>query len=164
MDVSRLAVAATVVIIVGAAVVSGPLVDGIDLTPPASGSQAAPGTGELDVRSLSAPDSAALVKGEYGSGTYYLRVADATIDVVSVTGQPLLVYKLAIPELGYVRGTTHFMNADTTGPQRIELQQGTVDPDKVRRDRYPGKLRLIVRDDRGERTLHAANVTVHVED
>lgn len=164
MDTAGLAVAGTVTLVLAVAAVSGPLVPGVDFTRESAEQTAPPGSGSVDARVLAVPEDAALVKGDFGAGAYYLRVADATVDVASVTGQPLLVYKLRIPAMGYVRGTTHFLSPEMDGHMAVALEEDSLDPEKVEQSSYRGELLLLVRDDADERLLYRENVTVAVED
>lgn len=164
MDIARVAVWLTVGIIVSVTIISGPLVGAVDFTPNTSNDDGtfAPGTGKVDVEVHSLPTEAKLEKGSYGAGAYYLRVPDATVNIKRVEGQPMLVYKLRIPEMGFSRGTTHFLDAGTAGTRNIALEEGTLAPDKVTKDSYAGELLILVRAGDGERIVTRQNVTVDV--
>lgn len=161
MDPERLAVVGAVATVFAVSVLSGPLVAGVDLSPtPDSGPP--PQTGNATVEVLDTPDTARLEKGSFGADApYTLTVPDATVRLSNVTGGPLLVYKLRIPELGYTRGTTLFLDSSSTGTRSVELEQTTVDKD-LSEDRYRGELLLLLRGDGPQRTLSRGNVTVEV--
>lgn len=160
MDHRRVA-AVSVGLILAVTLVSGPLVGAVDLTP-ASRQEFAPGTGSADVTVRSVPDAARLERGEYGSGSYYLRVPDATLRIEDVRRQPILVYKIRIPALGYVRGTTTFLSPGDEGTLELELAPDALPPDEVDRERYRAELVIVLRGADGERVLHEADVTVEV--
>lgn len=164
MDEVEYVVAGTVAIVVLVTLVSGPLVGAVDFTDEPDGATFAPGSGEIDATVLSVPERARLEQGSYGSGAYYLRVPAATVDAERITGQPMLVYKLRIPALGYTHGTTHFLNGSNAGELSVTLSEGTVDPESIDREQYEGELLLLTRSDAGERTLSRTNVTVDIRE
>lgn len=162
MDPERLAVVGVVATVLVVSLLSGPLVAGVDLSPTPTDDGAPPQTGNATVEVLSTPDSVRLEKGSFGSDApYTLVVPDATVRISNVTGGPLLVYKLRIPDLGYSRGTTHFLDASSAGTRSVGLEQTTVD-ENLSKDQYRGELLLLLRGDGPERTLHRDNVTVEV--
>lgn len=162
MDGSEYVVGGTVALLLAVTLLSGPLVGAVDLTPDREEREFAPGAGTVEASVVSVPSNATLDRGAYGSGAYYLRVPEATVDVAAVTGQPMLVYKLRIPELGYVRGTTHFLDESSTGRRTIALDEATLAPEEIDRDRYRGELLVLTRTDSGDRTISRTNVTVEV--
>ncbi|MFB6221390.1 MAG: hypothetical protein ABEH90_08115 [Halolamina sp.] len=161
MDVSRASVWAAVVVVVGVTLASGPLIGAVQFTA-ASEADAPPGSGHARATVLSTPDSATLEKGEYGSGSYYLRIPDAVVRLADVSGQPLLSYQLYIRELGYSRATTHFLSPSNEGRMEVSLSSDAFAPEEIKEERYRGELILRLRDDGGERTLVEKNVTVAV--
>lgn len=161
MDVARASVWGAIVVVLVVSLASGPLVGAVEFTH-ASENDAPPGSGHARATVLSTPDSVALEKGEYGSGSYYLRVPDAVVRLEGVSGQPLLTYKLYIRELGYSRGTTHFLSPTSEGRMEVSLSTDAFAPDRIQQEQYRGELILRLRDDRGERTLAEKNVTVVV--
>lgn len=166
MEPHRIAVYATVAVVVGVAIASGPLVGAVDLTresaDPGDGADAGvPGEGSVDVAVESLPETARLDRGEYGAAAYTLRVPDAHVRLSNVTGQPLVVYKIQLSALGYTAGTVHFVTAEHAGPFRLQLESDTVPPDGIDRDRYEGRLTVLVRGD-GERIVERRSITVRV--
>jgi len=160
MDRTRALVYGTVALLAVATLASGPLFGAVDLV--RSEEQFAPGDGNATVSVVDAPDSALIVEGRYGEKNYYLRSRSVTVDIEAVERQPMLIYKIRIPEMGYVRSTVHFLDGASAGRQRLALEQGVVDPDSLDRDSYVGELLLLVRSDGGDRTVHRANVTIDV--
>jgi len=165
MEPHRIAVYATVAVVVAVAVASGPLVGAVDLTRERTGSGDAgagvPGEGSVDVAVESLPDTATLDRGAYGAGAYTLRVPDARVRLANVTGQPMVVYKIELRALGYSRGTVHFVTADNAGQFTLGLDRDSLAPDDIDRERYEGRLTVLVRAD-GERIVERRTVTVHV--
>ena len=163
MDTARMAVWATVILIVSITLISGPLVKGVDFTRNTTATpDFAPGTGSIEITVDSLPANARFDKGEFGAGAYYLRVPAAQVTVSDINQQPMLVYKIRIPEMGFSRGTTHFMEREMTGQRRLELKEATVAPDKITKDTYHGELLILVRADGGERVMARQNITVNV--
>lgn len=161
MDAARAAVYATVGVILGTVVVSGPLVGAVDLTTERSGTFA-PGTGSADVTVVAVPERARLEKGEFGAGAYYLRVPDATVRIDAIEGQPMLVYKIRIPDLAVTRGTTHFLDATNAGELALSLEATTFQPDEIDRASYRAELVVLVRGGDTERVLVERTITVTV--
>ena len=161
MTPERQAVWAVVAVIITGALLSGPMVAGIDLSPEAE-TGPPPGTGTATVEVVATPEVATLRKGSFGADApYTLRVPDATVRLSNVTGGPLLVYKLRIRELGYTRGTTHFLDETATGQRSVSLE-GTTLEETLAQEQYQGKVLLVLRGDGTERTLYRGNVTVEV--
>jgi hypothetical protein len=91
-----------------------------------------------------------------------LKVPDARIHVAAIEGRPLVSYTLSIHEMGYLRGTTHFLDADDTGWVSLSLESETFGPDRIDRSEYAGELSLVLRVNDTETVLHEGNVTVEV--
>lgn len=161
MDDTRVAVYAAVAIILGTTLVSGPLVGAVDFTTERD-ETFAPGSGSADVTVISTPERAQLDRGSFGSGAYYLRVPDATVRLDAVSGQPMLVYKIRIPDLGYTRGTTHFLDSGAEGRTAVSIEEDALDPEDIDRESYPGELVLLVRADGGDEVLYRGPITVDV--
>jgi hypothetical protein len=162
MDVAHWSVYAVIALIVGVTLASGPLVGAVDLTHERPEEAFSPGSGSANVTVLSLPERATLTKGKYGAGSYYLEVPDATVRIDSLSGQPMVVYTLRIRELGYTRSTTHFLEAGMEGSQPLNIERGTLSPDRIAKNVYAGELLVEVRDDAGERIIETRNVTVEV--
>jgi len=163
MDEAEYVVAGAVAVIVLATLVSGPLVGAVDFTGESDGSFS-PGEGNATVSVLETPARAEIRKSSYGAGTYRLDVPDSVVDLQSVSGTPVLVYKLRIPEIGHTRGTTHFLDSSQSGRTNVTIERGSIDPDEIDESRYDGELVLLLRATGGERTLFRGNVTVEVEE
>lgn len=159
MNTERVVVYGVVGLIFATTLASGPLVGAIDLTTTESTSI---GEGNATVGAVSLPTSGEIASGRYGSGQYYLRVPDATVDVVNVTGTPLLAYKVEIGEMGYSRTTTHFLSASNTGSYTLSIEQDSIDADKVENETYDGQLSVFLRSSESERQLATRNITVGV--
>lgn len=163
MDLDRLVVGTVVLTILVASVLSGPLVAGVDFTPTPDDAGPAPQTGNATVEVVSVPETASLEKGAFKSDApYTLLVPDATVRLSDVTGGPLLVYKIRIPELGYSRGTTHFLDSSMHGQRSIGVDQTTLQ-EEFSQDQYRGEILLLLRGDGAERTIYHGNVTVEVQ-
>lgn len=160
MDSIRASVAVVTVAVITISVISGPLVGGLDLTPESwTGSN--PGSGNVSVSVKSTPESATLRRIS-GRDTYRLEVPSATVNVGSVSGRPLIVYKLRLREIGYTRSTILFLNSSRVGQQNIKIEPGTTRISPPVEDTYTGELLILIRSDAGERELYEGNVTVEV--
>jgi hypothetical protein len=164
MGRSKGVVYGTVAITLLVVVASGPLVAGIDFTRDrASGSAPAPGIGSAELSIASVPTVATLDRGAYGARSYYLRVPDATVGVESVAGQPLLVYTIRLPELGYAHGSVYALDSTTPGRLTLSLEPDALDPARVDRRAYEGTLAVLLRSGEDERVLYREPITVEVD-
>lgn len=166
MDLGRGVVWAAISIIVLTSVVSGPIVPALDLTSPRDD---APGISfaaedDLDASLASLPEGGvALVQGRFGAGAYTLDVPDAAVDVNRVRGSPRLVYKVRIPDLGFVRATVHFVGPEHEGSRlTLSVEPVTFDPDRITEDDYDGVLLVVARADATAETIGRQNVTIEV--
>ncbi|MBV0900949.1 hypothetical protein [Haloarcula salina] len=160
MDVTRGVVAVVTLIIVGVTLLSGPLVPGVTLA-----SEPEPltlETGTVTVGDARLPANATLEKGAYGAASYYLDVPPATVQLSSLDGNPTLVYRFAIDELGYTRTTNHFLNDDTAETYELTLASDTFEADEIDRERYDGTVSVSKRDGEGHAEVASRNVTVRV--
>lgn len=163
MDPARTVAAVAVGVILAVTLASGPLVGAVDLTPAAE-DPGTPGTGTVSLTVVSVPETATLDRGEFGSATYQLRMADATVDVARITGAPQVRYKLKIPAMGYTRVTTTVLDEEDTGRLAISFESTELPPEEVAQDRYAGEVILVTYDDDGLTTHVEKNVTVVVQD
>jgi hypothetical protein len=163
MDWTEYVVAGTVALVLAVTLVSGPLVGAVDFTPDREQQSFSPGEGTIEATVVSVPSTVTLDRGSYGSGAYYLRVPDATVDIESISGQPMLIYKLRIPDLGYARGTTHFVDESHEGRRTVSLERATIEPGKIGREQYRGELLILVRTNGEDETNARRNVTVEVD-
>lgn len=159
MQMTRAAVVTTAAVVVLVTAASGtPL-----LSVPAGGLGAdSPGEGTATVTVVSAPDRVTIEPGRQGGGVYYLRIPDARIEVDNLQGNPLLSYSVDIPALGYKRSAVHLLGNAGEGQLAVSIADDTLEGEEVDRDTYRAEVELILRGDRGERTLYAGNATVEV--
>lgn len=160
MDVIRGIVAGVTLVIVGVTLLSGPLAPGVTLA-----SEPEPltlETGSITVTDAQLPANASLEKGAYGASNYYLDVPPATVRLSSIDGNPTLVYRFTIDELGYTRTTNHFLTADTDETYELTLASDTFEADEIDRERYDGVVSVSKRDDDGHAEIATRNVTVTV--
>ena len=158
MNRSRALLYAAVAVIVTLPVLSGPAVGLVDLTPTRFEGI---GEGSATVDGVETPDTARFDRA-LSSDSYVLNIPDARIHIAAIEGRPLVSYELSIPEMGYSRGTTHFLDADDTGWVSLSLESETFGPERIDRESYGGELSLVLRVDDTETVLHEGNVTVEV--
>ena len=158
MNRERAVLVATMGILLGVTVASGPLV-GVSLTESKS---FAPGSGSVEATVTETPETATLQRANHGGGVYLLRAAPIAIEVTSVTGQPSLTYEIAVPALGHTTASITFLEADAAGAVRLEFDPSTLEADRIDADQYDGVLTVVANDDGGERVLAETNVTVEV--
>lgn len=121
------------------------------------------GSGNATVRVDTLPTHAIIAQGEYGAGAYYLRVPPAEVTVVSAEKQPLLTYKIRLPEIGYVQSTVRYIGPQYVGPMTLTIEDSTFGPDRIQHDEYAGELIVLVRANDQVHVLVHENITVTVE-
>lgn len=162
MKINRIALTGLTAIIVATAVISGPLIHGVDFTPQSEGLSPGSGTAEITVKSV--PDTATITRSTSRNGEYVLQIPDSTVVVQNVSGTPLLVYKIQIRELGHTRGTTVFLNSSMTGRQALTLDSSYFDESEISKSEYEGTITILLRSDAGEQQLHHGNVSIEVQE
>jgi hypothetical protein len=158
MRAERVVVAATVVMIVGVAVVSGPLF-GFSL-PGSESAQA--GTGSVDATVEEPPERGVLEPKEYGGEGYGLRGEPVLVSLEAVSGRPYLSYSLSVPGLNH--STTSLTVFQEPGQYRLEMRPSTLPSDRVDADSYEGTVSVHVIDGDGRRLLLETEVTVEVQE
>ncbi|QLD90806.1 hypothetical protein HWV07_17860 [Natronomonas salina] len=158
MNCERAVLVATVTILLGVTIVSGPLV-GVSLT---TSEAFDPGSGTIEASVTAAPETATLERGSHGAGVYYLRAAPIEVEIEEASGQPSLTYELLVTELGHTASSITFLDGDAAGTASLEFDASTLEADRVDAEAYSGVLRVIANDGDGERVLVERNVTVEV--
>ena len=120
------------------------------------------GDGTASVSVASTPDRATLDAGRQGGNVYYLEVPETEIQVSQLQGNPILTYSIDIDTLGYSRGSVTSLAEIGEGETRVSMARDAIDGESLDRDRYPGRLQLVLRGDGGEETLFTKNITVEV--
>lgn len=161
MDAARASVVACLTLILTIMVISGPLVD-IDLTRKGGVMSGDVGSGSMTGTVESMPDQAILERGSFGADSYELRVPDATLTIDSVRGQPILSYRVTIPDHGLTLSTTYVLSANAKGVYTLESDTYSITPDQVSADTYTGELEIRVRANQTVRVLERRNITVEV--
>lgn len=151
---------ATVAVILGVTVLSGPAIGIVDLTTPRY-DMSGVGEGNATVDVVEAPSTVALERG-YQSESYYLTVPDARVRFAALAGKPIVAYGIEIPALGYSRSTTHFLTDRGPGWVSLSLREDTLSNGTVTADSYEGRLSIVVRDSDGKTVVYDEPVRVEV--
>jgi hypothetical protein len=162
MDRSHVLAAVSVSVILCVTLLSGPAVGVLDLTRERVDT-AGIGEGNVTVDAVDAPDTATFERA-VASESYYLEVPAARVHLASVSGRPTLSYRLEIHELGYTRGSTHFLDADDAddGWIAVSLERDTFSGDRITESAYDGTLSVVIRYNDTERVVYEEPVTVAV--
>lgn len=161
MDRSRALALLSVGVVLGVTVASGPVVGVVDLTTPRLDTDAI-GQGTATVDAVDAPETARFDRAVQ-SESYVLRIPDARIHIADIEGGPVVSYTLSIPEMGYSRTTTHFLDGTEEGWVTLSVEPATLGPDMVTQSSYDGELSIVLRGDE-ERVLLERNVTAEVSE
>lgn len=158
---ARSLVRATAACLLAVAVVSGPLVPGVDLTRPEDADHLVCEGGSASVDLAEPPGGFTLEADRFGAGTYTFSGEDAAAEVETVEGCPRLVYRLQVPALGVDSRKVHFLSADDGGTVVLSPPSPSVAPDDVDRDAYEGTVTVELHGDT-RRVLYRENVTIQV--
>ncbi|WP_136717883.1 hypothetical protein [Halorientalis salina] len=154
-------------LVAGAIIVLGTLVaaPGLGVVDIERSQQSTPdvGTGNVTVANASLPSTARFQQGSYGSGTYYLEVPETEVEFESVTGRPVLNYKLNVPALSYSRQSVYFVESGTER-RTLTVERDTFPPETFSQTEYTGELVLTLRANGTERVLANRTVTVEVRE
>lgn len=151
----------TVGVILLGSLLSGPMVGAVDLS--SEDARTIAGNGSVHVEVTSVPEDGRLAPARYATTGYVLSLPPATVDVSNLSGNPMVVYKLRIPELGYVAGTTHVLNERFTGRQTLTFDEAVLNRSALRYDTYRGELLILKRVHERDTVLYRGNVTLRVE-
>ncbi|WP_225333984.1 hypothetical protein [Halomicrobium urmianum] len=160
MQTESIAVYGVAALIVATALASGPLVGGVDFTQ----SQATTGLGEgsATVANATLPADVAFEGGRFGTEGYRLSVPPADVEFASITGRPVLAYRVVVPALDYARVSSSILSPDNEGRFAAQFEGGTVDRERIDCDRYDGRLELLLRSGTDERTVATRRVVIEV--
>lgn len=153
------------ILMVGLAILSGPLVPGIDMTqePTRTPSSFCSASGNASVHVTDTPeDSFELKQRRFGAGVYYLSGDLTTAEVDEVRGCPVVVYRFTIPELNFLGNRLYFVTDTSNRSISMKVVEGRFAPETISRDSYRGRIQVLLRGDQ-ERLVFAKNVTVDVK-
>lgn len=162
MDTSRAIGWGVVAVVAATALLSGPLVPGIDLT--TARETPAYGNGSATVDGADLPDAGRLTGGRYGTTEYSLEVPPATLNLTAVRGYPVATYRVRVPALSYTRTTTTFLSPDDAGRTPLTLEPGPVDAAVVGYGPYEAQVTVTLRGDGSERVIADGTVRVEVSE
>ncbi|WP_224333781.1 hypothetical protein [Haloprofundus halobius] len=150
------------------AVVSGPVVAGVDLTPTDRSSSTAESsfsgaTGNLTAAETTIPRSGyAFEPGVSGSGIHKLDAPAANLSVDSISGPVLVTYTLRIPELSFATDTYRTVDESSSRDLSLTLDGSSIASDSLEDDSYQATVELSVREGDGTRVLEERTVTIVV--
>lgn len=159
MDVSSTVTGLSVAVVLGMLVLTGPLVG----SPGADRAASELGDGTATVRGVELTDSLSMSEGRFGTGVVYLRVPDVAVDFASTSGRSRLVYRVAIPDLGFDRVGTAPVDPTTTR-RRVGMADRAFAPDSLDRDQYRVTVSVRVQSFAVDRTVFQRNVSVEAAD
>lgn len=121
------------------------------------------GSGNATVRVDELPNYARFERGQYGSGAFYLRIPSADVTVVSAEKKPMLVYKIQIAEMSFVRSSVRYIGAASVGPMRLRIQEATFGRDRIQKSTYQGELKVFVRASNREFVIANRSISIEVD-
>ena len=160
MEVQRSLSVLTAGTILVVSLFSGPLVGAVDLSPPDP--LEAPGDGSADIDVVSVPVEGRLDPAGYSDNKYVQSLPPATVEVSNLSGNPMVIYKLRVREVGYVASTTHFLDGEPEGQQTLTMEGAVLNRTSLPRETYRGELLVIKRVHERDTVLYRGNVTLRV--
>lgn len=159
MDESTAATLLSVGLVLVVLVLTGPLVGagGVE------GGGSDLGDGTATVGSVETAGGFALTPGRFGTGVVYLRIPDVTAEFESVTGRSRLVYRVAVPALGFDRVGTRPVEPETTDAT-VGMSDRAFAPSTLDRSSYTVTVTGRVQSFAIDRTVLRRNVTVEATD
>ena len=158
------------------AIVSGPLVAGIDLTPaerPSSGVSST-GQSERDVSVATAKGNISLARttisdttyqlepGVSGSGIHKLQSPPVNITVDSISGTVFVAYTIRIPELRFMIETLQPVNQDSSHELTLLIDETTIASSRLKNSSYSGVAEISVRKNGTSRVVATQPITIEV--
>jgi hypothetical protein len=159
MDASHTVTLLSVAVVLGTLVVTGPLVGGSD----AGRATTDLGDGTATIERVQLTDSPSFSPGRFGTGVVYLRIPDVAVEFSSTRGRSRLVYRVAVPGLGFDRVGTAAVDPGTIHRQ-VEMSDRAFAPDALDRDPYRVNVTVRVQSFAVDRTVFRRNLTVEVGD
>jgi len=147
-------------VVLVAAFAFGPALPNVALS--SSAQEYEPASGSVNVSVSELPETLTLQPNGFGSGTYQLESSSVRTTVSGVSGNPLVVYDVRIPELEYNKETYRILSPDVEGTLTIRASSDTVQPSGVNASSYDATVTVLVRSDVGSRIVATRNVTVEV--
>jgi len=159
MDAARAGTVLSVTLVLATLVATGPLVGVTAVGPSESGL----GEGTATVEDVHLATPLSMTPGRFGTGVVYLRIPDAGVELSAVEGRSRLVYRVAVPALGFDRVGTRTI---ATGRTRaaVEMSDRAFAPAAVNASRYRARVTVRVQSFAIDRTVFDRNVTVEVRD
>lgn len=158
MDRTRGAIAGVCVVVMLTAVAFGPLVAGISLSKDTE-SQVGEEQGSIAVNSIAFPATATIEPAAYGAANHQVTMPPATVRIQTLSGTPILVYKISIAPLGVQFSTAHFLDEQTPLPYELTLEPATLTGGSVGEE-YTGEAAVVAIDSSGRQTVANQTVTV----
>jgi hypothetical protein len=164
MDLHSVSYWVTVVVILGVVLISGPIVPMAEFTSTSVVRVDTSVEPNASITVLDVPSDGFRIAPERYDSDFALHMPSATVQVDDVSGDPTLIYELAVPDLRTTAATLYFITDVNEGNVlTLDTVPSTIQEQKVNRDTYSGELSIRVRAGNGSRTIHQQNVTVTVE-
>ncbi|WP_224448722.1 hypothetical protein [Haloprofundus salilacus] len=149
------------------AVVSGPAISGIDLTPEKSvaiddESPFGDIGGNVTGHSNISKQGYSLKPGIPGSGVHKVQAPDANFTIDSVTGNVLIVYTIRIPELGYLTESMQVVNQDSPRELTFSIEDAIISSNQLKKMKYKGTAEVVVRKNGASRVVAQESITIIV--
>jgi hypothetical protein len=158
MDAARAGTVLSVTLVVATLVATGPLVG-----PGPGDSGSGLGEGTASVEEVSLGTGASMTPGRFGTGVVYLRIPVARVALSDVEGRSRLVYRVAVPELGFDRVGTRTVAPGSTRAT-VGMSDRAFAPATVNASTYRVRVSVRVQSFAIDRTVFDRNVSVRAPD
>lgn len=155
----------TIVVILVVVVISGPVLPQVDFTTYSITSAVSDNDdSSLMISGIEVADiGPRIIPGPF-EGQAILDVPSVSIRVEHVTGSPLLIYEVAVANLGHNIATlVAFREQDAGRTHSVDIKNSTLRTREINASSYPAELRIRIRTGNESTTVFRKNVTVIVE-
>lgn len=146
---------------------SGPLIPQIDFTQPLADAENESyiGEGQLHISELVvSTNHAYLNKTNENASEYSLQVPNATVAITNVTGDPLLLYTLEIPQLDLTESAVYHPKQHGPGTMMLSLPNQSIPASAVTNKTYTGTLAVSMYANGTRESINETNLTVTVNE
>lgn len=155
---------ATIILISGTAVLSGPLVAQVDLSrEPANADRlycGPSGSASVEVRGFD-EEGFAIERQRFGTDAYELETPDLSATVDDVEGCPVVIFEVVIPAFDHTSVRRFYPSSNSNEQLSLRTVGGTFQPEKVTNDSYSMTVSVVIEGDE-RTTVFERNLTVPV--
>ena len=156
----QIASSVTIIFILGVTLLSGPLVPAANWVTATTNTEL--GAGEANVSVVEWPTKGTIEPVRFGGDEYQLSIPATKIRVHSVSGNPIVNYRLRIPAMNRSQVAVHTLTtADTGTTISLGISQSQLQSAPAEKS-IDAELELLVRNQTGAQVIGSQNITIDV--